>query len=140
MAQDVLQFRSKIGAIAIIPIAVVLLLGAPATARAFAAGQPILAIVLSLPIALVAWIALTTKYAITADHLAIRCAFLTSRIPLQTITKVRPTRTILSAPALSLDRLEITHDAGIAVISPRDRERFLAEIRARCPRVEIHVV
>jgi hypothetical protein len=47
---------------------------------------------------------------------------------------------MLSAPALSLDRLEITHDGGVAVISPANRDRFLAEIRARCPRAEIQMV
>lgn len=140
MGSEVVQFRSKIGAIIVVPAALVLLLGGASAANAMASGRPVLAAVLTLPIALVAWIALTTRYTLTSDHLAIRSAFLNSRIPLRTIRRVRPTSTILSAPALSLDRLEITHDAGIAVISPADRERFLAEIRARCPRAEVQMV
>ena len=140
MSDPALEFRSKIGAIMIIPAAILILAGAPATAMAMSEGRPVLAAVFTLPFALVAWILLTTKYQITADHLVIRCAFLTSRVPLRSIVHVRPTRTILSAPALSLDRLEITYDGGIAVISPAKREEFLAEIRARCPRAEIRVV
>lgn len=135
-----MHFRSKIGAIIVVPAAVVVLLGAPAAAQAVVAGRPFLAAILTLPIGLVTWVLLSTRYTITTDHLAIRCAFVTFRIPLQSITKVRPTRTVLSAPALSLDRLEVTHDAGIAVISPAHAERFLAELRARCPRAEIRVV
>jgi hypothetical protein len=140
MGTDEIQFRSKIGAIIIIPAVVVLLLGGASAANAMLSGRPVLAAVLTLPIALVAWIALTTRYTLTSDHLAIRSAFVNSSIPLRTIRSVRPTSTALSAPALSMDRLEITHDGGIAVISPDDRARFLAEIRVRCPHAEIRVV
>ena len=140
MGADLVEFRSKIGAIIIIPAAIVLLFGGVGTAQAIAVGRPVMALVLGLPIALIAWILLTTRYALTNEHLVIRSAFVSSRIPLQTIRRIRPTRTILSAPALSLDRLEITHDAGVAVISPSDRDRFLAEIRSRCPRAEVQMV
>lgn len=140
MNETPIEFRSKIGAIIVIPAVVVVLLGAPAVTQAVIQGRYILAVLFTVPIALVAWIFATTSYSITPADLAIRCAFVTFRIPLQSITKVQPTRTMLSAPALSLDRLEITHDAGIAVISPANTDRFLAEIRARCPRAEIRVV
>ena len=140
MSSDIIHFRSKIGAIIIIPAVVVLLLGGAGAANALASGSPVLAIVLTLPIALVFWVALTTRYTLTREHLTIRSAFLNSSIPLRTIRSIRPTGTVLSAPALSLDRLEITHEAGVAVISPAERERFLDEMRARCPGAEIRIV
>ena len=140
MNETAIEFRSKVGAIIVIPAVIVVLLGAPAVTQAVIQERYILAALFTVPIALVAWIFATTRYSITPSDLAIRCAFLTSRIPLHSITKVQPTRTALSAPALSLDRLEVTHDAGIAVISPANTDRFLAEIRARCPRAEIRVV
>ena len=34
----------------------------------------------------------------------------------------------MSAPALSLDRLEIQHKRGTVLISPRDEEDFLREL------------
>ncbi len=140
MSSETLYFRSKIGAVIIIPAVIVLLLGGVSTARAIAVGRPFMAVVFALPGVLVAWIALTTRYALTGEHLEIRIASSTARIPLATIRRVRPTRRILSAPALSLDRLEVTHDGGVAVISPAQRDRFLAEIRARCPAAEVLVV
>jgi uncharacterized membrane protein YdbT with pleckstrin-like domain len=140
MGSGSIEFRSKIGFVIVIPAVIVLLFGGVSTARAIAAGRIGMAVVLALPIALVAWIALTTRYTLTDEHLEIRITSAVSRIPLAAIRRVRPTRTVLSAPALSLDRLEITHDGGIAVISPNKRELFLAEIRARCPAADVYVV
>jgi hypothetical protein len=39
---------------------------------------------------------------------------------------------VLSSPALSLDRLKIDYsDARSIMISPEDRERFLADLKSR---------
>jgi uncharacterized membrane protein YdbT with pleckstrin-like domain len=139
MSSQIVRFRSKIGAIVIIPAAIVLLLGGASAANALAAGRPVAAFFLALPIALVAWLAVSTRYSLTPDALIIESGFRQASIPLNTIRSVRRTRTILAAPALSLDRLEITHAAGVAVISPRHRERFLAEVHARCPGVDLQI-
>lgn len=85
--------------------------------------------------ALVAWIWRTTRYDVTASSLEVRCAFLHRSIPLPSITHLRRTTSILSAPALSLDRIEVQHAAGSIVISPRDRDRFVRAILARNPAV-----
>jgi hypothetical protein len=52
---------------------------------------------------------------------------------------VRRTATVLSAPALSLDRLEIQHASGALIVSPADRTRFLQTLAARSPAIVIDV-
>lgn len=54
------------------------------------------------------------------------------RIAIDGIESIRPSRSPLSSPALSLDRLEITYGGGRRLlISPEDREGFLEAIVAR---------
>ena len=53
------------------------------------------------------------------------------------IREVRPTTNPLSAPALSLDRLRIDYEEGGRVrsllVSPKDKEGFLQELRDAVP-------
>ena len=67
--------------------------------------------------ALVLWVLLRTVYRLENDALAIRSGPFAMRIPLASITGIRPTRNPLSSPALSLDRLEtLTHSPPLRVI------------------------
>ncbi|OTA41386.1 MAG: hypothetical protein A6D92_07215 [Symbiobacterium thermophilum] len=87
---------------------------------------------------LLIWIWFGTGYAVTENELVIRSAFLTWRIPLAAIRRVRPTRSPLTSPALSMDRLEVRTNKGSApLISPRNRSEFLALLRERCPQADI---
>jgi len=77
-------------------------------------------------------------YELRERALVIRSGLFRWRIPLASIDEVRPTRSIMSAPALSLDRLIIRfrNESGrsrFAMISPRDREGFVREIEERTP-------
>jgi hypothetical protein len=74
------------------------------------------------------------RYGIGASELVIRFGLVRQRVPLAKITRVRPTRNPLSAPALSLDRLEIRWGEGLfgsTRISPADREGFLTLLAER---------
>lgn len=79
-------------------------------------------------------------YEITVSHLLIRSGWLKYQIPLSTIEKVRATRNPLSAPAWSLDRLQIDYRrndrARIALISPENKARFLSELLERAVNLE----
>ena len=59
--------------------------------------------------------------------------FSTRSISLKDITQITPTNSKLSAPALSLDRIEITYKGGSIVISPKDKDRFYYAIQERVP-------
>jgi hypothetical protein len=82
----------------------------------------------------VLWVWLGTGYTLTERGLAVRSGPLRWAVDYDTITAVRRTHNSLSAPALSLDRLEVVHGRGARLlVSPRDAARFLEELRRRCP-------
>lgn len=75
-------------------------------------------------------------YELGADELVIRFGLARSRVPYRDIRGVAPTRSLLAAPALSMDRLAI--DVGGrtgAVISPDDRDGFLEALATRAPQL-----
>jgi|SRR5688572_22412522 len=132
-----LEFRSKVDGWFVVAGLVVVILGGSAVVRALINGNVVLALICVVPIALFAWIVLTTRYTLSDEALDVRCAFMRLSIPLASITRIRPTRNPLSSPALSLDRLEIQHANGMVMVSPRDRERFVQALRARCPAADV---
>ena len=79
-------------------------------------------------------------YAITASGLLIRSDWLKYQIPLSTIEMIHPPEIPLSAPAWSLDRLQIDYKKNrksrIALISPEDKSRFLQELTQRANKLE----
>ena len=73
------------------------------------------------------------KYTLTADTLLVNNGLSTQSIPLKDITHITPTRSAISAPALSLDRIEIKYEGGSVVISPKDKNSFYRAIQERVP-------
>lgn len=97
-------------------------------------GSALLVFLIAGMLGFVVWIWWGTGYRVTADELQVRSGPFRWRVPLAAITAVRRTRNPLSSPALSLDRLEVRYGPGrVLLISPLDREGFLAVLRARCP-------
>lgn len=73
-------------------------------------------------------------YTLTEDALHIRCGVIHTTIPLERIERVAPSRSLGSAPALSLKRVRIDYDGERALVSPRAREAFIAELQAAVAR------
>ena len=74
------------------------------------------------------------RYGISDTAIVVRHGVVRQKIPLKDIAWVRPTRSPLSSPALSLDRLHIRFGEGFfkaAMISPADKQEFLSELAAR---------
>ncbi len=95
---------------------------------------PILLMGIGLPL----WVLETTAYTLTDRTLVVRCGPFHWDVPLWQITRITITRSPLSSPALSLDRLRIQYTAGAQImISPDDRDRFLKDLRARGVNLEI---
>ena len=76
------------------------------------------------------------KYSLSEDRLFVKNGFSTQSIPLKDITHITPTNSMLSAPALSLDRIEIRYEGGSIVISPKDKDGFYRAIQERVPALE----
>ena len=77
------------------------------------------------------------KYSLSEDELFVKNGFSTQSIPLKDITHIIPTNSMLSAPALSLDRIEIKYKGGNIVISPKDKEGFYHAVQQRVPALKI---
>ena len=80
---------------------------------------------------LLVWMFAITNYTIEGDVLVIRCGFFAKqKIAISDITSIEKTNNPLSAPALSLKRLEIKYGKNYdyALISPVRREEFVAAL------------
>lgn len=75
------------------------------------------------------------KYTLKTSHFEIRCGFLKRVVPYADIIGVEVSRSILSAPALSLLRVKVSCARTAHLVSPNDRERFMKEL---CARVQLH--
>jgi hypothetical protein len=133
-----ITFRSKVDWW----LAAVLLISALASLMAVAivavVESPVLALAISplllLSVGLPLWLLRATEYRIDASDLHVRCGPFAWRVPLSEIRAVTPTRNLLSSPALSLDRLRIDFGRMNSImISPVDKESFVAELHKRVP-------
>ena len=79
---------------------------------------------------LFSWLILSTKYTVNIDVLLVQSGPFRWRIARNEITRIVPSKSILSSPALSLDRLRIDYAGGrnSILISPRDKDGFLRAI------------
>jgi len=86
-------------------------------------------LICGLVAALFVWLFLATKYVITDDTLIIHGGLVKVNIPIAEITSVSDSRSVVSSPAFSLDRLEIQYGAGkMILVSPKDKLAFLADL------------
>ena len=71
-----------------------------------------------------------TEYVIDSEKLYIKSGFVYRKhLDISRIISVRKTKNIFSAPAASLDRIQLTYDKfGILVLSPRDKEMFVKDL------------
>lgn len=81
----------------------------------------------------------TTQYIINENQLIVKSTWIVNeRIDISKITKVEKSNSILSSPALSLDRLLVRYNKYDEVlISPRDKTEFIDELLKINPAIEI---
>ena len=90
-------------------------------------------ILITLPIAaFIIHMFATTDYTINSTTLRVRSGFFVKiSVDIASIKSISETNTILSAPATSLGRLEITYNKyDSVVISPKNKAEFIADILA----------
>jgi hypothetical protein len=89
------------------------------------------------PALLVGFVFRNTYYVVTDEAIIANCLFRRT-MPLASVTSLRPTRNPLSAPALSLDRIEILSGSGSRLlVSPKDRDAFVRAVVSRAPRTAL---
>ena len=84
---------------------------------------------------------LTTYYVIEGDRLRVRSGFLVNRIiEIEKIRKVETSKSFLSSPATSFDRIELSYNKFDTVtISPADKSSFVADLKQVNPSIEINL-
>jgi hypothetical protein len=93
-----------------------------------------------LLLGLMLWGCYNIRYVVTPSDLIVQCGPFRTTVPLDTIVEVFPTNDPLSAPAPSLDRLQInyrkkTGAMSSTLISPKDKEGFVRDLAGAAPRL-----
>jgi hypothetical protein len=123
------KFPSKRGFVIFIPLIILLLIEVGYIAGGRHIGAVLLLAVMSVVFLPVFF---NTNYTIQSDGtLRVKCGmFFNTSVDIGSITKVEDTSNILSAPALSMDRLELFYNKfDSVVISPQDKAAFVAELQ-----------
>ncbi|MCM3735750.1 PH domain-containing protein [Bacillus cytotoxicus] len=99
------------------------------------AGSIIISIMMVPIISMLLWALFHSYHEITSTHLIAVFGFIKIMIPLHEITSIRYTYNLLSAPAWTFKRVEITYNNyDIALISlPKDPDLFMRTMQEKCP-------
>ncbi|UWX54958.1 PH domain-containing protein [Maribacter litopenaei] len=87
------------------------------------------------------YLLMNTEYVIDADKLYVKSGFIYRKhLNISRITSVKKTKSLFSAPAASLDRIQLTYDKfGILVLSPKDKENFVKNLVEINPNIKDYV-
>lgn len=127
-----MKFRSKIDlwlGTLIVVVAVIVFRVAYSIALkpyGFVEAFPLVAIGAALPL----WVLASTSYDVINANLWIRSGPFKWKISILSISKIEPTTSWVSSPALSVNRLKIEYGKGKTIlISPNETDKFLHVIR-----------
>lgn len=128
-------YKSKIDTWLLVVLIFAMAICAFASVAVILSGSPdtwwILLQTIGLGIVLPLWLLASTGYTLDSRLLIVRSGPFKWRIPITDIASISPTESVLSGPALSLDRLCIVYGrSSKLMISPCDKERFIREIEA----------
>jgi len=99
--------------------------------------NPVSVLALGVALAFMGWLYVSTVYTVTERGLRVQAGPLNRWAEAAQLERVRPTTTVLSAPALSLDRLEVTGTFGSLVVSPQDRAGFIRALKRIAPQLRL---
>ena len=84
---------------------------------------------------------LNTYYVIEGEFLVVKSGMIfNKKIDINSVKSIKETKTIISAPALSFDRLEVNWGqyTGV-VISPRDKKKFVEHMTRINPLIDVQI-
>ncbi|MBK9152509.1 MAG: PH domain-containing protein [Saprospiraceae bacterium] len=131
------KYKSKIGWEFIIPVIAVL--GVVSYLISMEKSAWIGLILILLVLAFITHMIMTTYYIIDNQTLSIKCGFFYHReIDINSIKKISESNNPQSAPATSLDRLEILFGKSDSIlISPVQKKNFIRELQLRNPSIKV---
>ena len=132
------RYKSKIGLELVIPLT--LIFGTTLFLQLIVEQNLLAIAIVVLIIILIVHMFVKTHYTINGDILEIKCGFtFKETVDIKTIKSISETNTILSAPATSIDRIEIQYGKfDSVVISPKQKLEFINDIVAINPAVVVH--
>ncbi|WP_069963333.1 PH domain-containing protein [Lacunisphaera limnophila] len=80
---------------------------------------------------MIAALTLPCRYTLSNESLKIQSGLIEEEVPLRAIRGVEKTISLFGAPGLSLRRVKVTLQEGSRVISPENRDAFIADLEAR---------
>ena len=106
----------------------------------FNVGSVFIFLVIGLTVWLLLDIYFRTYYLVEEDIVRVVSGPFRWKVPISEITSIRATKSILSSPALSMDRLELKYGKyKFIIISPEDKGRFVEEILKRNDKVQVNL-
>lgn len=97
-----------------------------------------IAVYMPIVVALEAFLYTGTSYTVDGEKLTVKSFLLKEEINIGDITSIAHTRTWLSAPALSFNRIELRYKRSRSiVISPRREEQFIARLKQSNPAIDV---
>lgn len=100
----------------------------------------ILMLVTTIVIVLLATLFFGTKYIIEGEELIVYGGIYKKRIDIKQIRSLHPLKNPLSAPAMSIDRIEITYNitfSEVILVSPKDKEGFVKKLLEINPNIKL---
>ena len=96
---------------------------------------------LGVVVGLILFLSKTTRYIINENQLIIKSTWIVNvRIDISKITKIEKSNSVLSSPALSLDRLRIRYNKYDEIlISPKEKNEFIDQLLKFNSNIEIKV-
>ena len=131
-----MRFPSKIGLELIVPL--VIILGGTLTLMLIQSVW-LGVVMVALVAAFVVHMMLTTYYTLDGDLLKVKCGYLfNATVNVQSIKSIKETNNVLSSPAASLHRLEITYGKyDTVMVSPKDKAGFITALKSINPAIEV---
>lgn len=128
-------YKSKLGMGWLIPVAPFILI----FMNSFNSEGWILLVLSALFLFLILHLIFTTKYVLDNETLNIKSGFLYNlTIDIKTIRKVLEAHNLVSAPAISIDRLEIFYNKFDSIlISPKEKTAFIDRLLELNPDIEV---
>lgn len=87
------------------------------------------------------YIFMKTEYTISNNKLNVKCSvFINNDIEIKSIRRIKETYNPISAPAASIDRLELLYnESDTVLISPKDKRGFIADLLKINPNIEVQM-
>ena len=87
---------------------------------------------------LIVYAFLSIYYLVVGNELIVKSAFgMKVIVPIDSITKIKETKNLISSPAASLDRIEISYGKKAVIISPQNKKEFISQLIALNPKIEV---